>query len=258
VLQRIVQICGEAGSILMGFRARGQQAVNKKTDGSPVSEADLEADRLIRTRLNELDVSIPVLSEESGAVDYAIRKDWPRYWLVDPLDGTKEFLSGRDDFTVNIALIEQGKPVLGVVSAPGRGVTYFAGQACGAWKQTGNESLQRLFSELRTMDDEHIVVESNSHPSAEMEEFLKTLKIKDRIRLGSSLKFCCLAEGSATLYPRFVPCMEWDVAAGDAVFRYSARTGEHPSPFTYNKVSLENPKFILGLKENERSDSWPG
>ena len=166
---------------------------------------------------------------------------------MDPLDGTKEFIKRRAEFTVNVALIEEGEPVLGVVLAPALELLYWAVKGGGAWREERSGPPQRIYSTAPAPGTPLTVVESLSHPSAELEEYLKTIPVGRRVKAGSSLKFCWVAEGKADLYPRLGPTMEWDVAAGDCVFRQSGRDGERPSPLTYNKPDLRNPSFVIGL-----------
>ena len=228
---------------------RAQDAwVREKSDGSPLTQADMASERVIAAALRPLDPSIPYLSEESAQLGYATRREWRRFWLVDPLDGTKEFIKRTHEFTINIALIEDGEPVLGVIVAPAVGAVYYASKYHGAWKEQDGGQPQPLRSHLADVGRPLRIVESVSHPSPELEQFLESFQVSDRLKIGSSLKFCLLAEGAADLYPRLGPTMEWDVAAGDCIYRYSAADGTpHPSPLTYNKESLRNERFVLGL-----------
>ena len=166
---------------------------------------------------------------------------------MDPLDGTKEFIKRRAEFTVNVALIENGEPVLGVVGAPALDLVYWAVKGGGAWREDKGAAAERINSDAPAPGVPLTVVESLSHPSQELEEYLKTIPVGRRVKAGSSLKFCLVAEGKADVYPRLGPTMEWDVAAGDCVYRQSGRDGERPSPLTYNKPDLRNPSFVIGL-----------
>ena len=223
--------------------------VETKNDGSPVTAADMASEGVIQAELKPISPSIPYLSEESAPLSYEERRHWDRFWLVDPLDGTKEFIKGTAEFTVNIALIEAGEPILGVVVAPALGVSYFAARNQGAWKQKDGGEPERLTTRLADPTRPVRIVESVSHPSPELEQFLESYQVADRLKIGSSLKFCLLAEGSADLYPRLGPTMEWDVGAGDCIFRHAVPDGAppHPSPLTYNKESMRNDRFVLGL-----------
>ena len=221
--------------------------VRAKADGSPVTGVDLEADAILRDGLRALDPEIPYLSEEYEIPAREVRRRWSRYWLVDPLDGTKEFIGRTGEFTVNVALIEDGEPVLGVVAAPAAGLLYYARAGEGAWKREGDGLPRRLRSTLSSPSDPLRVVESRSHPSAALEAFLEPLNVVERIKSGSSLKFCVVAEGRADVYPRLGPTMEWDVAAGDCVHRNSGHP-PHPGTLRYNKSSLRNGNFVIGLR----------
>lgn len=248
MLKEIVKTAREAGKATLKFYS-DEIKVETKDDDSPLTKADLEAHKVIMKSLKGLDPDTPVISEEGGLPDYEERKSWKKFWIVDPLDGTKEFIKKNGEFTINIALIEEGEPVLGVVYVPAKEVTYFASKQDGAFKQEDEEQPVRIFSEKADKSQPLNVVCSRSHRSADLEEQLATqgIKVKEAIPAGSSIKFCLVAEGKADLYPRMGPTMEWDVAAGDCVYRNSAREGQHDSPLTYNKPSLKNDGFIIGL-----------
>lgn len=221
--------------------------VREKEDRSPVTLADEAAHEILASGLREIDSDTPVISEEAEAASADDRRSWRRFWLVDPLDGTKEFLKRRAEFTVNVALIEDGEPVLGVVLAPALDLLYWAVKGEGAWREEKGKPAERIYSTPAAPGTPLTVVESLSHPSPELEEYLKTISVARRVKAGSSLKFCWVAEGRADIYPRLGPTMEWDVAAGDCVYRQSGRNGERRSPLTYNKPDLRNPSFVIGL-----------
>ncbi len=221
--------------------------VREKQDRSPVTLADEAAHDILVEGLRRLDPSTPVVSEEAEAASFETRRSWRRFWLVDPLDGTKEFIKRRAEFTVNVALIEDGDPVLGVVLAPALDLLYWGVKAGGAWRESNGGSPERIYSKPQEPGKPLTVVESLSHPSPELEEYLQTIPVAQRVKAGSSLKFCWVAEGRADIYPRLGPTMEWDVAAGDCVYRQSGRSGERSSPLTYNKPDLRNPSFVIGL-----------
>ena len=221
--------------------------VREKEDRSPVTLADEAAHEILVDGLREIDSDIPVISEEAEAASADDRRSWRRFWLVDPLDGTKEFLKRRAEFTVNVALIEDGEPVLGVVLAPALDLLYWAVKGGGAWREEKGRPAERIYSTPAAPGTPLTVVESLSHPSPELEEYLKTISVARRVKAGSSLKFCWVAEGRADIYPRLGPTMEWDVAAGDCVYRQSGRNGERPSPLRYNKPDLRNDSFVIGL-----------
>jgi 3'(2'), 5'-bisphosphate nucleotidase len=246
LLGAVVRLARDAGRAIMEHYGDGI-AVTAKADRSPLTLADAVAHETIVRGLAEIDPTAPVVSEEGRLPDYEERRRWSRFWLVDPLDGTKEFIERNGEFTVNVALIEEGRPTLGVVFAPASDLLYHGMAGVGSWRQAGDEPATRVFSRERRRDEELTVVESRSHPSPELEDLLRTFRVARRVRLGSSLKFCWLADGRADVYPRLGPTMEWDVAAGDCIYRNSGRTGPRPSPLTYNKPDLCNPSFVLGL-----------
>lgn len=248
-LVRVAEIAVEAGRAAMAHYRTDVQ-VKLKGDRSPVTAADHAAHQLIIQALTDWDPEVPVVSEEGDIPGDEARSGWERFWLVDPLDGTREFLEHNGEFTVNIALIEHAIPVLGAVYAPALDLLYYAGQGLGAWKRGGEEPGSRIRSRPPLPGHALRVVESRSHPSDEQEAFLRTVPVAGRVRLGSSLKFCRVAEGGADCYPRFGTTMEWDVAAGDCVFRNSGEHRERVSPLVYNKPGLRNPGFIIGLADS--------
>jgi 3'(2'), 5'-bisphosphate nucleotidase len=247
LLRRATEIAREAGAAIMAH-CGGGAAVERKADDSPLTAADRAAHAIIVERLRELERKTPIISEEGEIPPFEARRGWERFWLVDPLDGTKEFLKRNGEFTVNIARIESGEPVLGVVYAPALGVLYCAAKGLGAWKEEAGRPPERIFSRRAAKGEALTIVESRSHPSAELEAFLRTIRVARRVAAGSSLKFCWLAEGKADLYPRFGPTMEWDVAAGDCIWRNSGREGERRSPLCYNTEDMRIARFVVGLE----------
>jgi len=244
----VVALARDAGKATMTYYTGPSVAgLREKEDRSPVTLADEVAHEILVEGLRRLDPDTPVISEEAEAASFEIRSRWNRFWLVDPLDGTKEFIKRRDEFTVNVALIEDGEPVFGVVLAPALDLLYWAAKGEGAWREENTGPSQRIYSRSLPPGTPLTVVESLSHPSADLEEFLKTIPVARRVKAGSSLKFCWVAEGRADIYPRLGPTMEWDVAAGDCIYRQSGREGERPSPLTYNKPDLRNTSFVIGL-----------
>ncbi len=261
----------DAGKAVLDVYNSKEFSVKEKEDKSPLTEADLRSQEAILSFLSKTD--FPILSEEGKDIPYFERKNWKKCWLVDPLDGTKEFIKRNGEFTVNIALIEDGIPVLGVVYAPAIGELYFALKGLGAYKiesseisKIGNEGIDlktilnssQFLSPSSSNQSEVTVVASRSHMSKETEEFIKKLREKHStvktVSKGSSLKLCLVAEGKADVYPRFAPIMEWDTAAGQAVVEISggkvvdARTSE---PLRYNKENLLNPYFVATKKGYE-------
>ena len=244
-LERIARQAGDA--ILTHYESDPQ--TRSKSDGSPLTLADEAANQVILDELRSWDPSIPVISEESASAPYDERKSWSKFWLVDPLDGTKEFISRNGEFTVNIALIDSGQPVLGVVYAPALDLMYSAGSGLGAWRTRHDGKRERIHCRPAELDAPLTIVESRSHPSKELEDFLSDVNVGDRVAMGSSLKFCVVAEGRADIYPRLGPTMEWDVAAGDCVFRDATRVGRNSSPLTYNKPDLRNTSFVIRVPD---------
>ena len=239
----------EAGKKIMRIYDDPSQdfGIERKADNSPLTLADKAAHDCIVRHLEP--TGIPILSEEGVHLPYEVRKEWRRLWIVDPLDGTKEFIKKNGEFTVNIALVEDGKPVLGVIYVPATGVLYTAPLQPppeeGGFLPPNSHSSQgrgRPFT----------IVASRSHLTPETEEYIEQMRREHgEVRLissGSSLKICLVAEGVADVYPRFAPTMEWDTAAGDAIARAAgkvvvdAKTGQ---PLTYNKPDLHNPWFIV-------------
>jgi 3'(2'), 5'-bisphosphate nucleotidase len=244
----VIDLAREAGRATMTYYDGAVAAgVREKDDKSPVTLADEVAHGILLQGLGGLDPDTPVVSEEAEVAPFETRRAWRRFWLVDPLDGTKEFIKRRAEFTVNVALIQDGEPVFGVVLAPALDLLYWAVKGEGAWREENGAAPRRIYSTIPAPGTPLTVVESLSHPSPELEEYLLTIPVARRVKAGSSLKFCWVAEGRADLYPRLGPTMEWDVAAGDCIYRQSGREGERPSPLTYNKPDLRNASFIIGL-----------
>lgn len=246
MLEALRTLARDAGRAILAHYD-GPVAVEEKADRSPLTLADTAAHAVIVEGLLTIDPATPVISEEGEIPPYEERKGWTRFWLVDPLDGTKEFLKRNGEFTVNIALVERGTPTLGVIYAPAKDLMYSAELGRGAWRVTASGVPERIFTRERTGTGPLTIVESRSHPSPEMAEFLQGIEVGERVEAGSSLKFCMVAEGKADVYPRLGPTMEWDVAAGDCIYRSAARTGTHASPLTYNKPDLRNSRFVIGL-----------
>lgn len=243
----VTRLAREAGLATMAYYDGAVAAgARLKEDSSPVTLADEDAQGILIEGLARLDPETPVISEEAEAPAFETRGKWRRFWLVDPLDGTKEFIHRRAEFTVNVALIQDGEPVLGVIVAPALDLVYWAAKGSGAWRQENGRTAERIYSREPVPGAPLVVVESLSHPSEELEEYLRHLPVARRVKAGSSLKFCWVAEGRADIYPRLGPTMEWDVAAGDCIYRQSGRHGERASPLTYNKPELRNPSFVIG------------
>jgi 3'(2'), 5'-bisphosphate nucleotidase len=230
--------------------------VEYKADDSPITRADRAAHDILAARLALLAPAIPMLSEEAEAAHArAVRGDWRELWLVDPLDGTKEFIGRNGEFTVNVALIREHEPVLGVVAAPALGVTYFAARGHGAWcTQAGSEPRS---IHVRPAADPLVVVGSRSHRGDSLDGLLARLGPHEMRPMGSALKFCLVAEGAADFYPRLGPTSEWDTAAAQAVLEVAggAVTTLDGAPLRYNaRDTLLNPHFIA---YGDRTRNWP-
>lgn len=239
-----IEIAQRAGAAIMAIYAQ-DFAVEAKADNSPLTAADLAAHCIICDGLAALTLEIPVLSEESAAIDWEVRRRWPRYWLVDPLDGTREFVKKNGEFTVNIALIDGHAPIMGVVHAPALDYLAHAERGVGAFLRDGVDDVAMLTR--RPALPPLNVAASRSHLDARTLAVLERIGEHQRLGLGSSLKFCRIAEGRMDVYPRFGPTSEWDTAAGQcvlecaggAVLRLDGRTLD-----CNNKPSLLNPDFI--------------
>jgi 3'(2'), 5'-bisphosphate nucleotidase len=222
-------------------------AIEHKDDKSPLTAADLASHKAICDRLASLTPDIPILSEESADLPFETRQKWRYYWLVDPLDGTREFIKRNGEFTVNIALIEDHRPVLGVVHVPVTGVTYFASKNNGAYKQSSNGQPQQI--QTKKTNSEHFTVAgSRSHGSERQQTFFEKLGDIEIFAIGSSLKFCLVAEGIVDIYPRFGPTSEWDTAAAQCIVEEAGGivADENLNPLKYNmKESLINPDFLV-------------
>jgi len=242
----VCAIARDAGAAIMNIYA-GEFNVELKGDNSPLTCADRASHEVIVAGLQQAYPQIPILSEEGRDIPYEVRKHWSRFWLVDPIDGTKEFIKRNGEFTVNIALIVDGLAVAGVVCVPAQAKTYLGIKGQGAWLTVSEQGPGAI--QVRTADPAVglTVVMSRSHPSPELEEYLHDIKVADALPVGSSLKLCVVAEGKADLYPRLGPTMEWDTAAGHAVVEGAGGTVTtvDGQPLTYNKENLLNPYFIV-------------
>jgi len=243
VLNDIEKIALDAGNTIMKIYRR-DFSIEYKDDKSPLTEADLASNEVIIKGLKQY--GIPIMSEEGKLIAYADRKDWEYYWCIDPIDGTKEFIKKNGEFTVNIALIHNNAPILGVVYAPAMKDMYKAKKGEGAFKNNKQLPLQTNPDISKKMS----VVASKSHLSDETQAFIDALDTKEieQVSKGSSLKLCMVAEGEADIYPRLAPTMEWDTAAADAIVRESGKMTyqfENELPVVYNKIDLLNPWFVV-------------
>lgn len=257
LLSPVSDIAQRAGQAILEIYSQ-EFDIEYKDDDSPLTRADLASHVIIRDALRELTPEIPLLSEESAQIDYATRSSWHRYWLVDPLDGTKEFINRNGEFTVNIALIENHQPVFGVVYVPVSGTNYTgwvaesegSAEACRS-RDSGEE---KIISVRKPCAQPAVIVGSRSHANPKLQQYLESCGDYKLISMGSSLKFCVLAEGQADFYPRLGPTSEWDTAAAHAVVR--AAGGKiillDGSPLEYNrKESLLNPEFLVIADEDK-------
>lgn len=249
LMEQVVALAREAGAAILPYWRSGV-AVTAKADDSPVTAADLAAHHILLAGLTALDASIPVLSEEAADIPLSERAGWTRWWVVDPLDGTKEFISGSDEFTVNVALVENGRVVFGVVGMPTTGRYFYGGAGLGAWRCDVHGEPQAVH--VRNAPEQGFtIVASRRHSSPEQEQLLAGLSLLfgdlQLANVGSSLKFCLLAEGAADCYPRLAPTSQWDTAAAQGVLEGAG--GEvldiHGEVLTYEaRESFLNPFFL--------------
>lgn len=248
ILNELITITRQAGDKIMEFYRRGETQTWTKKDDSPITEADLAAHHIIVDGLTQLTPNIPVLSEESADITWEERKQWQRYWLVDPLDGTKEFIKRNGEFTVNIALIDNGTPIMATVYAPALNQMFWADKEKGSYFSEGQQAPIKLDLTVTKAKETLRVVGSRSHPSAEMATFVEQFKSHEIVPTGSSLKFCLVAQGRADIYPRLGPTMEWDTGAGHciALFAGAVVTKLDNSELLYNqRESLLNEFFVV-------------
>ncbi len=246
LLDRVAAIARRAGREILEVYHSGEAAASTKADASPLTAADLRSHRLIVAALAELTPGTPVLSEEAADTPFAERCSWRRYWLVDPLDGTREFLARNGEFTVNVALIEGHAPALGVVHAPVTDVSYRGAPGAGAWRQQADAPPQPIRAARHSAVPLR-VVGSRSHRGDSLAAFLGRVGPHELLEMGSSLKFCLVAEGAADVYPRLGPTSEWDTAAAHAVLAAAGGTVSalDGAPLQYNtRAQLRNPFFV--------------
>ena len=218
-----------------------------KKDLSPITTADNLSHNIITEKLESLTPEIPILSEENCDMPYNIRSQWPQYWLVDPLDGTKEFINKNGEFTVNIALIDHNTPILGIIHIPVTNETYWGSKVNGSFYSNENDDVEEI-NVSKHHNNTIRLVTSRSHPSVLLNSLLEKIADYEVVKVGSSIKFCLIASGQADCYPRFGPTSEWDTAAGDAIVRFAGGyvIDTNGQPITYNrKESYLNPNFIV-------------
>ena len=247
-IPEVRRIAGEAAAAILEVYESAEHQVAVKEDFSPLTQADLASHRHIVAGLERLAPALPVLSEESQEITYNERRQWDTFWLVDPLDGTKEFLRRNGEFTINIALVRGHRPVLGVVHLPVSGQTYWAAEGEGAFRSVNGETVR--LQAAQTVGQPVKVVASRSHSSTPTVAFLDRLAQEHDLAVvsrGSALKLCMVAEGEADLYPRLAPTMEWDTAAAQCVVEQAGGrvTTLGSEPLRYNKEDLLNPFFMV-------------
>jgi 3'(2'), 5'-bisphosphate nucleotidase len=244
LLLEVTELAREAGRAILEVYA-SSFSVQEKADSSPLTEADLRSEKLILAGLKRIAPEIPVLSEESGQVAWGTRRNWDRLWVVDPLDGTKEFVQRNGEFTVNIALVDNHRPVLGIVHAPVLERTYYACEGVGAFR-SDREATGKPIRVAKRGPGRLRVVGSRSHRGSSLDAFLARVGAHELVEVGSSLKLCLVAEGLADVYPRMGPTCEWDTAAGQCVLE---QAGGHVlkldgEPLAYNREDTLNPNFV--------------
>ena len=248
----VAKIAKKAGdAILNVYNEKDDFEIQLKSDDSPLTIADNAANKVICEGLEQLEVQFPIISEENKAIDYSVRKDYEYYWLVDPLDGTKEFIKRNGEFTVNIALIHQNQPVLGVVFAPVLEELFYAVKGLGAFLEKDGQT-EKLNAAVFSKNDKNLgVVCSRSHLNEATQQFVDQLDTPQLVSTGSSLKFLILAKGDAHLYPRLAPTMEWDTGAAQIILEEAGGQVlqiDSNQPLLYNKENLLNPHFVASGK----------
>lgn len=250
LIRDIIELAIEAGQRIMEVYETDFD-VEQKNDNSPLTAADMAAHDTIVAGLARITPELPVLSEESATIPFAERSGWQRYWLVDPLDGTREFVKRNGEFTVNIALIDNHEPVLGVIYTPVTGITYYASRGNGAFKKLPDGNIEALHTRRnltdKTLTDKIVVAGSRSHRGDSLNAFLERLGDYEIISMGSSLKSCLVAEGRADIYPRLGPTSEWDTAAAQSVVEEAGGqlvTADMQALRYNTKDSLLNPYFL--------------
>ena len=242
----MVSLAIKAGARILDFYRYGFD-VEHKSDLTPLTQADIAAHEIIEEGLQQLTPDIPILSEEGENIPFAVRRQWQLYWLVDPLDGTREFIRRNDEFTVNIALIENGRPIMGLIHAPELEQCYFASRGLGAYKKANDQKPKRIYVKSSCRKPV-IIAGSRSHPSAEFNRFIANIGDYKMLSMGSALKSCLVAEGTADIYARLGPTSEWDTAAAQCIVEEAGGklTDTHMQPLCYNtKDSLLNPHFFV-------------
>ena len=244
LIPQVITIAERAGSAIMEIYQLNDVDVTHKSDQSPLTLADSTASKIIEDGLQKITPDWPIISEESSIFGYQERKEWNCFWLVDPLDGTKEFINKNGEFTVNIALIKNGQPVLGVVLAPAIDQCYFASKGQGAFLK--NQRKTKQIQSKNVLSEPATIAVSRSHIDKNTKKLIERIKNPEIIYMGSSLKVCLVAEGRIDCYPRLGPTMEWDTAAAHCIINEAGGqiVDKNGDELRYNKAHLENPYFI--------------
>lgn len=252
MIQEVIKIAEQAGQAILEIYNK-DFSIEYKDDKSPLTEADKVSNQIIVDALKQLTPEIPIISEENKLIDYSERKNWIKCWVVDPIDGTKEFIKKNGEFTVNIALIENGEPILSVLSVPAQNKVFYAEKGCGSFViENGNVKIIKINDSIT---DTIRIVGSRSHQTPELLAYVEEQKLKYKnvefVAAGSSLKFCLIAENKADVYPRLGPTMEWDTAAGQLIATEAGAevlVWETKQVLNYNRENLLNPYFVVQPK----------
>ena len=252
MIQEIIKIAEQAGNAILEIYHK-DFSIEYKDDKSPLTDADKVSNQIIIDELKRLSPNIPIISEENKLTEYSERKNWIKCWVVDPIDGTKEFIKKNGEFTVNIALIENGEPILSVLSVPAQNKVFYAEKGCGSFViENGNVKIIKINDSIT---DTIRIVGSRSHQTPELLAYVEEQKLKYKnvefVAAGSSLKFCLIAENKADVYPRLGPTMEWDTAAGQLIATEAGAevlVWETKQVLNYNRENLLNPYFIVQPK----------
>tara|TARA_B100001758_G_C18415598_1_gene619307 strand:- start:4283 stop:5089 length:807 start_codon:yes stop_codon:yes gene_type:complete len=245
IIADLTNIIEEAGRSIIHIYENYDSNYITKEDNSPLTKADTISNKIIMDGLRSLTPSLPILSEEEASIPLSVRSKWNQFWLIDPLDGTKEFIKKNGEFTVNIALIANNQPIFGLIYVPVTKELYYGSDETGSYR-IKDSNAERIRVRKSSSNDIKVVT-SRSHSSDEVLSFIRKIKHASTISIGSSLKFCLIASGKADIYPRFGPTSEWDTAAGEAILKFAG--GEtltmNNTPISYNqKESTINPSFI--------------
>lgn len=247
-IPQLLDIAKRAGDAILEIYHQSEGIViDRKADDSPLTEADRAANAIICEGLEKLSIVYPIISEENKAIAYEERKNFEHYWLVDPLDGTKEFIKRNGEFTVNIALVNGNRPILGVVYAPCLEEMYWAVKGEGAYCKKSGETQKLQANQFQLSDANLQLICSRSHLNEATQNFVADFKTPELVSKGSSLKFLLLAKGEAHIYPRLAPTMEWDTGAAQIILEESGGKvirADDKTPLSYNKENLLNPYFI--------------